>query len=133
MKTTFQGSLYLETKDKVIMQLDNVKVVPGIAKDIISIGQLIKAGNKVEMGWGQILLRNPFGNKILIEAKKVNPTEGKHEAFSVSNNATNDIEREWTKVKSKQTSKAKKVIDINDAHELYGHVSEGPLRAALLE
>ncbi len=52
--------MYLETKDKVLMQLDNVKVVPGIAKDIISSCQIIAAGNKVEMGGADVATKSTW-------------------------------------------------------------------------
>ncbi len=143
MRTTSQGSPYLETKDKITVQLDNVKLVPGIAKDIVSIGQLIQAGNKVEMRCGQMLLRNPHGNKILIKqqqqplfylkARKVTPGTRNHEAFQVSNKIASNNKEDCNKVKARYPSKAKRVIDINNAHELYGHVSKGPLRASLIE
>jgi hypothetical protein len=93
MRATQEGTLFLQTEDKVTFRLDKVKVVPGIAKSIISIGLLIDAGNKVEMSKSTMLIRNPHGNKILVERREL--------------------------------------IDINDAHELFGHVSEGPLKALL--
>lgn len=147
MDATLEGTLLLETRDKVKVKLNNVKVVPGIAKNIISIGQLINAGNSIQIGSGQMILRNPGGNKILIEkrnetlyyleAKQVNLNSSSGEAYSLSNSSSNTKEDTsgWTKVetKKKKSSKFKQVIDINDAHELYGHVSEGPLKASLLE
>lgn len=148
MEATLEGTLYLETKEKILIRLEQVKVVPGIAKDIISIGQLVKAGNNVEMGRGQMLIRNPSGGKILIEqrdqplfyleARKVKQGLDHHKVFPIlkSSNpsAKNDNhESGWTLVKGKGSSKFNKVIDINDAHELFGHISEGPLKTILRE
>jgi hypothetical protein len=145
MQTTSEGTLYLETRDKVKIRLDQVKVVPGIAKDIISIGQLVKAGNKVEMDRGHMLLRNPSGNKILIEqrdqplfyleAKKERAVLDRHTVSPLLKSSVgNATESGWTMVvKGKNTSKFNKVIDINDAHELFGHISDGPLKTLLRE
>eukprot|EP00980_Cylindrotheca_fusiformis_P002408 scaffold569_cov127-Cylindrotheca_fusiformis.AAC.1 len=69
MKSVAEGVLYLETKDGVKLRLNNVKVVPGIAKSIISMGLLVDAGNKLEVDRDSMLLRNPFGNKILLEKR----------------------------------------------------------------
>ena len=79
-----------------------------------------------------MLLRSPTGAKILIErrtdplfylkAKRVQPDA----AFTIDTKSESDKEAGWTKVEGKRKS-----IDINVAHELYGHVSEGPLRDIL--
>jgi hypothetical protein len=98
-----------------------VKVVPGIAKSIISIGLLIDAGNKVEMSKSTMLITNPHGNKILVERRESPLFYLRAKRKKV----TNDV---FT-VKEKKDDRKK--IDINDAHELFGHVSEGPLKALL--
>jgi hypothetical protein len=69
MRATQGGTLFLETEDKITIRFDKVKVVPGIVKSIISIGLLIDAGNKVEMSNNAMLIRNPHGNKILVEKR----------------------------------------------------------------
>jgi hypothetical protein len=177
MKATKEGSLYLETEEKVIVRLDNVKVIPGIAKRIVSVGCLTKNGNKVEIANDQMILRNPTGSKILIEqrpngtlfylsarssppvkqeAMQVTFAEPKEDDANSRENWILDFpknlwteedhayianlqetrerskESKWTKVEAKSKKPAPKKIDINDAHELYGHVSDGPLKASLL-
>jgi hypothetical protein len=121
MRATQEGTLFLQTEDKVTFRLDKVKVVPGIAKSIISIGLLIDAGNKVEMSKSTMLITNPHGNKILVERRESPLFYLRAKRKKV----TNDV---FT-VKEKKDDRKK--IDINDAHELFGHVSEGPLKALL--
>jgi hypothetical protein len=116
-----EGTLYLKTNEGVLIRLDKVKVVPDIAKNIISVGLLMDAGNKVEMEKDTMLIKNQKNDQILIkreqsplyylEARRVLPVS----VLAIA-------ERE----KPKTTT-----IDINDAHELYGHCSEGPLKALL--
>ena len=133
MAAVKEGTLCLETKDGVQLRLNNVKVVPGIAKNIIGVNLLLNSGSRVEMGGGTLLLRNPTGTKILIEkrddplfylkAKRVKPKV----SFTIaSREDESDEAAGWVKVEGK-----KRRIDINEAHELYGHVSEGPLRDIL--
>lgn len=56
-----------------------------------------------------------------------------HKVFPVLKDAPKDQDG-WTKVTSKSSSKfKKKVIDINNAHKLYGHISDAPLKALLRE
>jgi hypothetical protein len=120
MRATQEGTLFLETDDKVTIRFDKVKVVPGITKSIISVGLLIDAGNKVEMSNNTMLIRNPQGNKILIERRESPLYFLRAKRKKLTN-----------KLLTVEKKPERKKIDINDAHELYGHVSDGPLKALL--
>jgi hypothetical protein len=117
MRATQEGTLFLENEEGVTIRFDKVKVVPGIAKSIISVGLLIDAGNKVEMSKDTMLIRNPHGNKILVERRNSPLFYLKAKRMKVTNELL--------------TMEKKTTIDINEAHELYGHVSDGPLRSLL--
>ena len=135
------GTLYLESPERIIIRLNEVRVIPGIAKNIISVTKLVEAGNKIEMGSGTMLLRNPSDAKILIEkreeplyylkARRVSPGSKTSDEVNLHEKTSHDDVDDSAKKDEKKKLEPAVKIDINDAHELYGHVSDGPLRAIL--
>ena len=119
MKVSKQGVLTLETNDGNRLKLEQVKVVPSIAKNIISVGRIMGSGNKVHMDNEAMTIENTDGNKLKIAKDQDTPLfHLKAKAIKGEQVHNND-------------EKKKLEIDINDAHELYGHVSEGPLHEIL--
>ena len=123
MKVTKQGVLTLETKDGAKMKLEQVKVVPTITKNIISIGRLMGTGNKVSMTNEVMTIENKDGGQLTISKDTDTPL------FHLEAKAVAEQQGEVNS--NEQTQPKKLQIDINDAHELYGHASEGPLREIL--
>jgi len=88
-------------------------VVPDIAKNIISVGCLEAAGNEVHMKSGVITITNKKGKAIKIN-KDVN---GNMYHLRAKRNSGNEI------------NTSRRTLDINKAHELYGHPSDGVLKS----
>ena len=112
-------------------------VVPGFAKNIISVGRLIKAGNKVYTEGTSMIIENPHGGNITVEQDEetclyyldASPVENKEaEAYNTMVENGNEVEE----LDEKKKKEKKKQIDINNAHELYGHVSHGILKPLLM-
>ena len=121
MQVKQQGVLTLATKDGNQLRLEQVKVVPSIAKNIISVDRVMGTGNKVSMTSEVMTIEIKSGGKLEIQKDKDTPLFHL-QAKAIVSKTTNQVHNNDTK---------KLEIDINDAHELYGHVSDGPLREIL--
>ena len=122
MAVTKQGVLHLTTKCGNEMRLNDVKVVPSMAKNIISVGKLMSEGNKVSMSNTVFSIENGCGDKIEVKKDAENLLFYLEAKVNTMSEVYNNEERK------KPTTRE---IDINDAHVLYGHASEGPLREIL--
>jgi hypothetical protein len=136
MESSKSGTMYLKSDDS-LLKLEDTLVVPGFAKNIISVGRLIKAGNKVYTEGTSMIIENPHGGKITVEQDEETclyyldaSSVGRHEAEAYNTLMENNNEIEELDEQKKKKEK-KKEIDINNAHELYGHVSHGILKPLL--
>ncbi|MFM8622139.1 MAG: reverse transcriptase domain-containing protein, partial [Holophagaceae bacterium] len=130
LNATKQGSLVLKCGSENTLKLDGVQVVPGMIKRIISIGRLSKNGNKISMDGTKMVIENPQGTKIVVEQEP--DTHLYYLSASVLREVTAGGQEANSAQKESTPEKPKPVIDINDAHELYGHLNYGVL-APLLE
>ncbi|GAX17144.1 hypothetical protein FisN_UnNu082, partial [Fistulifera solaris] len=110
--TVKSGTLTLRTESGLVKLL-NVRVAPTFAKNIISTGSLEKQGNKIEMSNGVMTITDASG-KHSVKIPRRNGTLYYLEATPVSE-GVDAVE---------STSK----LDINEAHEKYGHASNTPLK-----
>ena len=69
MKVNKEGTLNLKTEEGSTLKLERVKLVPGIAKNIVSVGRLMESGNKVVMTNEVMTIENKEGSKL-----EINPT-----------------------------------------------------------
>ena len=118
-----KGTLTLKTSGDHLVKLKDTLVVPEMALNVISIGKLAEQGNKVMFGNNELKIVSGV-REIVIEKEKETPMY-----FLKAERVT--VTSEGTAMPIKEKSSHKTMIDINDAHELYGHVSEGPLRSIL--
>jgi len=133
MKATKQGTLLIQAENGARIKLTRVQVVPGIVKNIISTGCLATQGNSVIMEGKTLTVKNKEGQsftvvmddgstlyhlkaKVLGRQDLNRPEEASQEAHAAATGGP--------------TAKDKP-IDIQDAHELYGHLNYGVLRPML--
>ena len=133
MRATKRGTQYIRIGHDVLA-LKNVQVVPGFVKNIISLGKLAEAGNKISITSGSLYIENPSGK--VIKVVKDSDTSLFHLKASMAARQEVHPTLIETEHESKITTKekegaAKTLIDINDAHELYGHIDHGILRKVL--
>ena len=135
LKASKQGTLYVETEDGATIKLERVQVVPGIVKNIISTGCIAKAGNKVVMEGTQLIVTNQQGKSFTasmderstlyhLKARMMR----RQEVHSISQT---DTMMDTGAAPKEQVPLKKSTIDINDAHELYGHLNYGLLKPML--
>lgn len=106
------GTLTISTEGGVVKLLD-VKVAPTFAKNIISTVSLEKAGNKIEMSDGVMTISDSTGK------------------YSVKVSRNNGMLYYLTGspvVGSVHAVETKEKMDINEAHDKYGHASNVPLK-----
>jgi transposase InsO family protein len=141
MQATKKGTLYLK-KDNTILKLEDTLMIPNFSKNIISVGRLTKAGNKIYFEGPNLIIENPLGGKITVQREEDtclyyldSSVVGREEAQVYATLIENDEEQKKkpddAEDKNKNKKEKKKEIDINDAHELYGHVSNGVLKPLL--
>jgi hypothetical protein len=136
LKASKQGSLYVETENGATIKLERVQVVPGMVKNIISTGCIAKAGNKVVMEGTQLTVTNMQGKSFTAEMDERSTLYHlrarmlmRHEVNSVLTQSSDNIESGDPPKEVK--APVKKLIDINDAHQLYGHLNYGLLKPML--
>jgi Reverse transcriptase (RNA-dependent DNA polymerase)/gag-polypeptide of LTR copia-type/Zinc knuckle len=135
LRATKQGTLQLKNKEGNLIQLEDVQVVPGFIKNIISLGKLSRSGNKISFSDTKLVIKNPQGLTIEVEQDP-----GTHLYYLDAAVLTGEVPStevysvEPTKIgkEPSATSPKKLEIDINDAHELYGHLNYGVLKPLLL-
>jgi hypothetical protein len=154
LNATKRGDLNLKCGANV-MKLVDVQVVPGFIKNIISLGKLSKGGNKISFEGTKLVIENPQGKRIVVEqeagshlyyldAKAVHggdvlaitpvPEENavkKNEKPNQASKKPATVSKNDSKPDAKSSEHVKKTIDINDAHELYGHLNYGVLKPLL--
>ncbi|KAI2504335.1 Reverse transcriptase (RNA-dependent DNA polymerase) [Fragilaria crotonensis] len=131
MKAIAIGDLTLEQKSSgKKLKLEDVMVVPGFAKNLISVGRLTEKGNEFVAG--------KEGSKIFNESREMLEFEtgsdgmayliasrikGERKAFNVEEIAEKDEEME--------KKERKQYMDINEAHQKFGHATERVVRETL--
>ena len=66
MKATKKGTQYIQVGNDVLA-LNNVQVVPGFVKNIISLGKLAEAGNKISIDEKFLHIKSPSGREIKVQ------------------------------------------------------------------
>ena len=117
-----QGTLKLKTEDGKTIVLKNTLILPEMASNLVSLGLLLEAGNEAEFKQGHMKLTSPSGNEVNI------PKDEKSPMFRLKATRESDGQSAMN-----TTKEAAAEMDINDAHELYGHLSMGPLQKLLKE
>ena len=124
-----KGDVILMIKDSNQRTLlTNVRIVPEIGKNIISIGTLLKEGGTMEGTNDEMKIRmknviltfikNHNDGLYYAKMKRVTPNRREEQCNNV--NTTTNNESEWKKVESKEKSKWPKMSRA-EAHEKWGH------------
>ena len=131
MKATAIGDLTLEQKSSgKKLKLEDVMVVPGFAKNLISVGRLTEKGNEFVAGKEGSKIFNesrdmlefetgPDGMAYLIASR----FKGERKAFNAERIVEEDEEME--------KKERKQYMDINEAHQKFGHATERVVREVL--
>ena len=107
------GTLTLST-DGGVIRLQDVKVAPTMAKNIISTVSLEKAGNKIEMSDGVMTISDRTGS----HSVRVSRNSGLL-YYLTGTPVVGDV----------NAVEPKEKMDINEAHDKYGHASNNPLKS----
>lgn len=132
MKATKQGTMFLRNEDS-ILKLSDVQVVPGFVKNVISLGRLPEAGYKIHFEGNDLQIEAPSGHQTVV-------TKNDEGLYYLNASVAHRHEVHPTLIEEddlvptqmpKKPTKKQKQIDINDAHELYGHLNHGILQPLL--
>ena len=131
MKATAIGDLTLEQKNTgKKLKLEEVMVVPGFAKNLISVGRLTEKGNEFVAGKEGSKILNESGDMLKFETGSdgmayliASRVKGEQKLFNVERIVEEDEETE-KKVR-------KQYMDINEAHQKFGHATESVVRETL--
>jgi hypothetical protein len=110
-----KGTLMLATAGGT-MKLSEVKVAPTFAKNIISTGALVKQGCKIEITSCAMKITDPSGKSVLTV-----PQSHYGLYYLKASVVKSNVHAVETKVK----------MDINAAHDMYGHASDIPLKSLM--
>jgi hypothetical protein len=130
LKATKQGNLFLRKKDN-ILKLAGVQYVPGFVKNIVSLGKLSSSGYNINFQGRLLTIEMPSsGKKIMVEKNE----EGLYylEAAVATRNEVHPVLIEGNKDGTPPKPKKSNEIDINNAHELYGHLNYASLHPLLI-
>jgi transposase InsO family protein len=119
---TSRGTLLLATEDNQVIKLKDVLVVPNFTKHIISLPRLMQGNvNVTEWTGARVKLACPSGKTITINKENDGPMYYVHaRRIKPLNDEVHAIQR------------AQQIMDINEAHEKFAHLSEGLLRKTAL-
>ena len=130
LKATAIGDLTLEQKDtKKTLKLEKVMVVPGFARNLISVGRLTEKGNQFVAGKEGSKIFNDSGGIMSFEtgtdgmayliAQRV---AGAKEVYNIE-----EIKNDDGMIKKQK----RELININEAHRKFGHATEKVVRKML--
>ena len=131
MKATAIGDLILEQKNTgKKLKLEEVMVVPGFAKNLISVGRLTEKGNEFVAGKEGSKILNESGDMLKFETGSdgmayliASRVKGEQKLFNVERIVEEDEETE--------KKERKQYMDINEAHQKFGHATESVVRETL--
>ena len=131
MKATAIGDLTLEQKNtRKKLKLEDVMVVPGFAKNLISVGRLTEKGNEFVAGKDGSKIFNESRGMLEFETGSdgmayliASRIKEERKAFSTEGIVEKDEEME--------KKERKQYMDINEAHQKFGHATERVVRETL--
>ena len=124
MKATEIADLTLEQKNtgKEKLKLEEVIVVPGFAKNLISMGRLTEKGNEFVAGKEGSKISHESGDMLKFETASdgmayliASRIKGEQKLFNVERFVENNEEME--------KKERKQYMDINEAHQKFGHAT----------
>ncbi len=133
MKATAIGDLTLEQKNTgKKLKLEEVMVVPGFAKNLISVGRFTEKGNVFVAGKEGSKILSESGDMLKFETGSdemayliASRIKGEQNLFKVKRIVENNEEME--------KKERKQYVDINEAHQKFGHATESVTRETLKE
>ena len=126
---TKRGTLRLKTEDGNLFLLKRVLYTPKFHKNIVSVGVLIKCGYYVHMSGSTMTMESPStkvtfsceGGGVLYYLRALRTTTTKTDVAMFL------MQKQTVMFTARRTP-----LDINTAHDIYGHIGEAALRTTLL-